>query len=180
MMHDDDLDPELLAALTNAAHREAPSAALQDRLMRSIDGASRFERFAARVGALCDLAHDAAQKLLDSIDDATKWSGSPEMSLFDIQGGPRVAGAVVGFVRMPAGAAFPHHMHLGEEIVLVLQGGLIDEDGTSYRAGEESVRAPGTAHSFTAAPGPDLLYLVVAEKGLQIGDSTFGPGDPGM
>lgn len=181
MTRDDDLDPELLGALA-AALPTAPPAALKERLLRSVESASRFERFAARVGELCDLARDAAQRLLDSTTDAAKWVVMPDgaAELFDIQGGPRVAGCVTGFIRMKEGAVFPEHAHVGEERVLVLQGGFIDDDGRRYRAGDEAVRAPDTAHSFTAAPGPDLLYLVVVEKGIRIGEMVLGPGDPGI
>jgi quercetin dioxygenase-like cupin family protein len=180
-MIDDDLDPELLGALMMALPAEQPSDALKERLLKSTQTASRFERFLARVGELCDLASDKTQALLDSIDDASLWNpGTPGVSLFDIQGGPKVANAVVGFVRMPAGAQFPEHSHLGDEVVLVMQGSYRDDvDGSVHRAGDEVHKPAGTTHSFTALPGPDLLYLVVVEKGLKMGEAIFGPGDPG-
>jgi putative transcriptional regulator len=180
-MIDDDVDPELLGALMMALPSEQPADALKDRLLKSTETASRFERFVARVGELCDLAKDKAQELLDSIDDASLWNpGTPGTSLFDIKGGPMVANAVVGFVRLEPGASFPEHSHLGDEVVLIMQGGYRDDtDGSVHRAGEEVHHAGGTTHSFTALPGPDLLYLVVVDKGLKMGEAIFGPGDPG-
>jgi putative transcriptional regulator len=180
--HDDDLDTELFAALVDALPREAPAASLKDRLMKSIDASpGRFgDRFADRMAALVDLARDRAQALLDAIDDAARWTsgGLPGMNLFHIDGGPRVANAIVGFVRMAPGARFPLHTHRGDEVVLILQGGYVDSDGVTHRAGEEHRMPAGSSHGFTAAPGPDLLYLGVALDGFDVGEEHVGPDSP--
>jgi anti-sigma factor ChrR (cupin superfamily) len=77
-------------------------------------------------------------------------------------------------VRVPAGATFPLHRHIGEERVLVLQGGFEDQDGRVYRRGDEAWKPAGSEHSFVALPGPDLIYLVVLFGGVVI------PSEPGF
>ena len=176
---DDDVDLELLGRMMDALPAEKPAPALKDRLMKSIAAESRFARFTAAVARIIDVAHDQAEKLVNAIDDATRWESGllPGTSLYHIDGGPAVAGAIVGFTRMEAGAVFPEHKHVGEETVLVIQGGFIDSSGAVHRAGDEVHMAAGTTHSFTAAPGPDLVYLGVVLEGFDIGEAHFGPSE---
>jgi quercetin dioxygenase-like cupin family protein len=179
--YDDELDDELFGALVDALPVEAPAAALKDRLMKSVASESRFgDRFAAQMASIIDVAKEKAQALLDAIDDATRWQDNPLMpfALFHIDGGPRVANAVVGFVKMKPGDVFPEHKHVGDEIVLIIQGGYVDSAGVTHRAGEEHRMPAGSMHSFTAAPGPDLVYLGVVQEGFDIGEAHFGPDDP--
>ncbi len=180
---DDELDVELFGALTDALPAEAPPPALFERLMKSVDAESRLgDRFAAKMAAIIDVARDTAQALLDAIDDAARWVQSPlpGVSLFHIEGGPAVANAIVGFVRMPPGAVFPTHTHSGDEIVLILQGGCVDDQGVTHRAGEEHRMPAGSTHRLTALPGPDFVYLSVVHNGFDIGDDHFGPDSPDM
>lgn len=181
MSERDDLDDELFGALVTALPAETPAPALLDRLMKSVDAESRFgERFAAQMAAIIDSTKETAQSFLDALADATRWheSGLPGVGLFDVQGGPRVANAVVGFVRMEPGSVFPEHTHVGDEIVLIIQGGYVDSAGVMHRAGEEHRMPAGTTHAFTAAPGPDLVYLGVVQQGFNIGEAHFGPDSP--
>jgi quercetin dioxygenase-like cupin family protein len=160
---------------------EAPSAELRAKLLGEVGTEGRFERFVATAAEILDVDEGEMRRLLDGIADDANWHGSPfpDVNLFDVEGGPRVAGAITGFVRMPAGAAFPEHHHLGDETVLVLQGSC--EDGVSgevVRPGDVARRAAGTAHDFRARPGPDLVFLVVVQRGLRIGDVELGPNAP--
>jgi quercetin dioxygenase-like cupin family protein len=180
-MKDDDLDGELFASLVDAMPREAPPPALKDRLMKSVDAQSRFaDRFAKQVADIVDVTVEKAQSWLDAFTDATRWEANPVigMDLFHIDGGPRVVGAVTGFVRMKPGAVFPEHKHIGDEIVLIIQGGYVDTNGVTHRAGEEHRMPSGSSHGFTAADGPDLVYLGVVFEGFDIGEAHFGPDDP--
>jgi hypothetical protein len=45
--------------------------------------------------------------------------------------------------------------------VLILQGRAREENGETRRAGDEFHMNKGTSHSFTALPGPPLIYAVV-------------------
>ena len=142
---------------------------LRERILSDVARENRFEQFCARVAKLIDVAKEKARDLLGKIDSPEVWVKGPAVSrLFHLPGGAAVAGANCGFVHMAAGETFPQHTHLGEELVLVLQGGFIDSDGKIYRRGDEAWKPAGSEHHFTALDGPDLIYLVVLHGGLVI------------
>ena len=173
----------LLTGVAFSLPEAGPSIAVRERLIASCENTNRFEQFASRVGELIDVAKDKAERLLAAIDSATSWGDGPipGMSLYHLDGGPSVSNAVVGFIRLEAGLGFPTHTHLGDEIVLVLQGRCTDEDGTVSEVGDEIVKASGTTHAFATDPdGPDFVYLAVVQEGVEIGDMVFRPGDPGL
>ena len=61
-------------------------------------------------------------------------------------------------VRIEPGATYPMHEHDDhQETLLILEGGLRDDDGTELWAGDLVVNAQGTAHSSTALEGGCLL-----------------------
>jgi quercetin dioxygenase-like cupin family protein len=183
---DDDLDGELLGSLMQTLAPERPPSGLLDVLLKATETTSRFERFVARVGQLCDLPLQGADALVRSIDDAAKWITGPAggVELFHIDAGPKLAGAVCGFVRIAPGSTFPAHAHAGDEVMLVLAGGLViesgHEKGRTVRAGDELATKSGEEHLLRALPGPDLLYLVVVDKGIVFEGETeiAGPDDP--
>lgn len=158
----------------------APAPAARDALLGAATSEGRFERFVPTTAALLDVDAAVARRLLELVGtDAWYTSRIPDVSLIDLEGGPRVQGAITGFVRMPAGAAFPEHEHLGPETVFVLQGSFVDEaSGAIVRPGERAEQPTGSTHRFTVRPGPDLVYLVVGQTGIRIGDQTLGPDDP--
>jgi putative transcriptional regulator len=58
------------------------------------------------------------------------------------------------------GARMERHRHLGDENILVLQGGIRDERGT-YGPGEICRSRTGSVHSEEAMPGDDCVCYVV-------------------
>ncbi|MCR8547437.1 cupin domain-containing protein [Salipiger sp. P9] len=71
----------------------------------------------------------------------------------------------VGFYiyRMAPGARSAPHRHGGAEEFLILEGELIDNDGTVYRTGDVVWLAPGTEHTSHTETG--CLIAVYAEAG---------------
>jgi predicted ChrR family anti-sigma factor len=166
---------EIFASLPLALPPAAASRALRERILAAVAGESRFEGLVGRVAGMLDVAREGARELLGWIDDAARWIQGPGPStLIHLPGGPAVAAANCGFVRVAAGATFPAHRHLGEEHVLVLQGGFEDSEGATLHRGDEAYKPAGSEHSFTALPGVDLVYLVVLTGGIEI------PSDPGF
>ncbi|HYP87200.1 MAG TPA: hypothetical protein VEQ59_03590, partial [Polyangiaceae bacterium] len=109
---------ELLTALVDhlPAVDSVPSLGLRSRLLASTAEPSR--RFAPLYGALAELfdLNDAAlSALFERAAAPAAWTDAPipSTSLVHLQGGPRVAGADNGLVRLQAGARFPAHRHLG-------------------------------------------------------------------
>ncbi|MDC0717669.1 cupin domain-containing protein [Nannocystis bainbridge] len=163
---------EAFTALSLALKPVRPTAAMRARLLAAVTAPERrFSPFIGRLARLLDLAEARVRELLDRLTDRAAWENVlPDVELFHLEGGPATAGADVGFVRVAAGARFPHHNHLGDEHVLVLQGGFVEDDGTVVRAGASSHCGPGSSHSLTALPDQDLVYAVV----------VFGVEFPGL
>lgn len=161
------------------AGRPAP-AALRERLMASI---ARPElRFAPLYGPLVDLFDLTDHALRDVFIRAAApeaWAAAPvpDTWLFHLQGGPRVAGADNGLVKIRAGARFPRHTHLGRERVLVLEGSYReDPSGRLYQAGDLHEMPEGSVHAYVASPERDLLLAVSLVRGVDV--EGFGPLSP--
>lgn len=169
---------EIAAPLATA--RVAPSTALRNRLMASIDETHRFIAFEDRFAELADLPGSVASVLLGRIDDAMHWTklDAPGVELFHFDGGPRVRDAITGFVRMKVGASFPKHEHMGEEYVLILQGALRDDDGEVYGPGDEIEMDAHSTHSFSAVGDIPLLFVAIVMKGITINGQFIPPNDP--
>jgi quercetin dioxygenase-like cupin family protein len=153
---------------------------LRERLLASV--ARPRLRYAPLFGALSDLfdlGDTALADLFERAESRHEWQASqvPATELLHLQGGPRVAGADNGLVRIEAGATFPNHRHLGLERVLVLEGGYRDEpSGRIYRAGDLHEMLPGSAHSYVALPERPLLLAVSLVSGVDVdGYGTLSP-----
>lgn len=144
---------------------------LRSRLLETISSPSeRFAPLQDRVADMIDLGVERARELLASIADKTNWVPGPlpGVELIHFDGGARVAHADVGFVRVPAGAHFPRHRHLGVERGMILAGSYRDSDGRLLQPGDIDEKHPGTEHSYDVLPGADLVILVVLEQGIEV------------
>jgi quercetin dioxygenase-like cupin family protein len=171
----------LLAALADQLPREKLGpASLRERLLSSV---ARPElRFAPLYGALAELfdLHDQQLAVLfQRAATPAAWTRAPvpDTLLLHLQGGPRVADADNGLVKLGAGARFPQHRHLGAERVLVLDGSYRDEpSGRVYRPGDLHEMHEGSRHAYVAAPGRDLLLAVSVVRGVDV--DGFGALSP--
>ncbi len=147
-----------------------PRAAARTRLLADAAPRPRSPGLVTALAALLDVGAAGARQVLGIFDDAATWVAAPlaGVALCDLEGGPAVADARVGLVRVAAGVSFPHHSHFGHEETLILQGGWRDETGALLRRGERLHLGPGTAHAFTALPGPDLVFAVVLRGGISL------------
>lgn len=147
-----------------------PRAGLKARILRSVERPRHA--FVDRVARLLDLSMQRAREVLDKFDDMVGWEAAgPGVMLFHLEAGPRLSGAVVGLVRVDAGILFPRHSHIGEEMVLVLQGGIRDESGQVFLPGDIAYMSAGSEHEFTALPGNELAYLAVVHEGVDFSPS---------
>ena len=171
---------EGLVALTLALPEAAPPPPLRDRILRSVSGVSRFDDFAERTARIIDVAVDKARALLARIDDPAAWSDGPlpGVRLYHLDGGPAMANAVVGLVRIKPGSVFPEHTHQGTEVALVLQGSCVEGDGRVSRRGDLLQMESSSTHMLTALPGPDLVYVAAVQNGFLLFGEHIKPGDP--
>ena len=161
-----------LAATSDALHAAAlarapmvaPAAAVRKQLMERVRGQGRFAPFAARVAEMFDLALEKIDALFATLDEPKNWVPGPGggNELYFVPRGPRLAAAEAGFVRLDPGVHFPRHVHLGQEITLILQGELTEQpSGQRNKAGDFFVREGGSEHSFIVGPGGCLFAVVV-------------------
>ena len=167
-----------LEALSDALEPLQPPAALRAQLLGELSGKGRFARFVESTAEMLDIGLEQARALLDRLDDLSLFEPAfPGASFFWCEGGPSVANAVRGFIRVQAGTEFPEHEHIGDEIVLVLQGSFVDTTcKKAYGVGARVLMPAGTSHEYMVpADGPDLLKLSVTQQGLRALGLTFLP-----
>lgn len=71
-------------------------------------------------------------------------------------------GRECGLFHVAPGALFPHHRHLGEERMRILQGSCSDTLGVVLGPGDEHTFPAGTAHAVLAHDGPPLILAYVS------------------
>jgi quercetin dioxygenase-like cupin family protein len=148
----------------------ARPASVKQRLLATLDGVARFRPFLATLAGLVDLAPPALEVLLAKIDDPEEagWKRAPFAGVryLDFVPGPGAGAQEAGLVRLPAGAAFPRHQHLGRERACVLEG-MVQLAGRRYHPGDVVEAPAGSSHEFSAGPARDLVILV-AHGGIQL------------
>jgi anti-sigma factor ChrR (cupin superfamily) len=164
-----------VAEVVALAPAAAPSPALRQRLLRSIDETPRLSRFKEIVASMLDISIDKALTYLKALDDPDQWQKTPfdGVTRIPVEGGPQTVGAVAHFVRVEPGKIVPMHSHFGPETGVFLQGRGRGDDGALTVLGELDERATGTAHSVAALPGVASVMLVVARGGVRFGEFDF-------
>lgn len=133
----------------------------------------RFEGFVDRMSTFLDLATSNVRALVRSIDVATDPDGGwqpdePGTLLYHFEGGPRVAEADCGLVRVEAGSGYPAHRHLGDEWNFVLSGTAREDSGAVWNTGDVVHRKAGSVHSFRVIGDEPLVFAVVLHGGIEI------------
>jgi hypothetical protein len=67
-------------------------------------------------------------------------------------------GSDLAIIKYEAGAFVPLHLHLGHEMVLVLEGEYVEND-VLYRPGALIVRVPGSKHEMRSDVGCTILAM---------------------
>jgi len=149
-----------------------PSDALRQRVLASVEPASRFEGFVARFARLFDLPEARAREVLAAAHTVPSqgWVDTPlaGVRLYHFAGGPRVATADCGLVHLEAGTSFPAHRHIGREWNLVLAGAIDDSGGESWLPGDLVIKEADSVHHYRAQEGEPLLIAVVLEGGIEL------------
>ena len=143
----------------------APSPELFEKILAATEpGAGRFAGVVDRLAELFDLARDEAGRLLDSVATAL-WSpsGISGVDLLHVAGGPAIAGCDAGLVRFAPRTRFPLHHHTGDEVMLILDGDVLEDDGRRGRAGDAMAKRAGTSHAFVV--GDEGCLVAVLLKG---------------
>lgn len=83
-------------------------------------------------------------------------------------------GPVAALVRYAAGALTPRHTHVGWELVLVIEGELLDDRG-AHTAGVLQIYPPGSSHELSSLTG--CTFLVVWEQPVLVVTSSKNTAD---
>jgi putative transcriptional regulator len=145
----------------------------------ALDGSMRYAPFFDKLAALFDLGVDEVARIMTrSLSDAAWVPGpSPGVRLFHLEGGPAVAAADVGLVRMDAGLVWPHHRHHGVERALILEGGYRESTGRVFVAGDLHEMQATTEHDFKVLDERPLLLAVVLTGKIEFRGSKGAPLD---
>ncbi|HEY2736177.1 MAG TPA: cupin domain-containing protein [Polyangiales bacterium] len=150
-----------------------PSDGQRARVLAALDPYERFARFEDAVAQLLKISRAEAATALRRIDDPTVWrQPAPGARYLPIAGGPDSDFVFSGFLRVEAGATFPPHEHLGEEITFVLQGAFEESvSGEVFGPGQPSIMPAGSRHTFRVlAEGPHLIGLITVRVGARFVD----------
>lgn len=171
-----DADPELLALIGASEGAVRPSASLRETLLRAVssdDAVDRFAGFADRMMRLYDLSEAAVRDVFARIGKADVWEPYIDgVSLQHFTAGPRVLATSAsqidaGIVRFGAGLSYPRHRHHGDEYMLILSGGLVeDESGRTAIEGDMLHMAADTEHGFKIMADRDCIAAVLLFNGL--------------
>ncbi len=151
-----------LALMALTLDPQPPPPALRARLLASASARGRYLPFLEPLAAEFDLETARMRELLESAATAEPWQKGllPGFALIHFVAGPRVVERHAGFARMPAGFEIPLHRHAVEEYVFVLEGLLVQDDGTMVGPGEFSRHAPGSAHAVSVVEDAVVASLV--------------------
>ena len=123
--------------------------------------------FAADIAKYTDLAVAKVRELFQLIDGEWEDSPFPGIKLIHFDHGPNAFAPDTGFVTLPAGLEFPKHSHHGFEVNYVLEGRLVDDDGTVYGPGDALEKTVEDVHSFSVPEDRDTV-IFVAQSGFDI------------
>lgn len=131
------------------------------------------ERFAPLFGKLTrffDLSGEALRSLFARAANETEWQPGPLpwVSLFHFQAGPALAAFDTGFVRLKKGMPFPAHRHLGNERVLILEGGYFDQEQRWFGPGDIHDMPAGSQHSLQMNSDQDVLLAVILADQIEV------------
>jgi putative transcriptional regulator len=158
---------------------EAPPPALRTRILDEVKP-PRLVAMIDKLSSLFDVTRQKARAMLDKIDDPAAWMDGPVPSSWVMPiegGGPKVAGAFIGFVKMGPSVVWPTHRHLGRELMLVLDGGFKQHDGFEVHAGDVQIMEEGSAHGFTIFDDEACISAAVVFGGVAFEDPAVSLGD---
>jgi putative transcriptional regulator len=144
----------------------APPPGARDRLLAAVAAVQPYRAVLPGLAAVFDLTSRALHELVARMNDPDAWMPGVGgvIAFLDFQGGPRLGPAHCGVARMKNGSHVPRHLHVGREINFVLQGGLIDDAGTTYLPGQVLDAPAGSTHALRIIGEPEaLLATLLAE-----------------
>jgi quercetin dioxygenase-like cupin family protein len=144
----------------------APASHLRERLVASVARCDRYRPFFRDLAACFDMTERGVRELFARVDRPDAWAPGVgrTVGFMHFQPGPRLASSHCGLVRMGDGARVPRHRHREREVTFVLEGTVVDGDGTRYGPGQILDMAPGSTHALTVRGEPEALLAVLQSE----------------
>ncbi|MGZ3451847.1 MAG: cupin domain-containing protein [Polyangiales bacterium] len=161
---------EAVTSLASLAVSAPPSGEVRRRLFADVVGRARYAPFADRVARFFGIDVADAERALESITETTAWRPGPMpgMSMAKVPSRAKVPRQTAIFLRSDAGAVCPDHRHIGEERLLILEGGIIESDGTELHAGDLVVKPAGSSHAFRVPEEEACIAAYILDEGMEL------------
>jgi quercetin dioxygenase-like cupin family protein len=162
MTDDSDREHSVWASLAVALDPVAPPASLRARLLERVSGAERYAPFTSDLAEMFDLSRERVRALLEQVTSGVAWTKGlvRGLKLIHFAAGPRIVERHAGFAALRSGFELPMHRHTVEEITFVLEGLLVEEDGSIHGPGDRLVRPPGSVHALSVVQDAVVATLV--------------------
>ena len=174
---------DAMAAIGLLSSPLEPSSSLRERIVASASRDGKYGQFTDRIARLFDIDTAAAERLLQRIEAPEAWSEQllDGVHVLSVDTGPNRRACTATIVKIAPGASFPFHRHLGEETMVMLDGGFRDPTSPTGQPhegwyGDELLQADGTGHALMAIGSAPCIAAVLIE-----GHSEYGmpPGPHG-
>jgi anti-sigma factor ChrR (cupin superfamily) len=161
---------ESVAGVAALAPRVRPSPELRRRVLGAVEGRARYAPFVDRVARFFGVDTEEATAALEAITSEGAWSPGPMpgMATAKLPRSANVPGRTAVLLRSDAGARSPLHRHLGEERLLILEGGIVESDGRAFHAGDLVVKPSGSSHAFHVPEGEPCVAAYLLDGGLEL------------
>jgi ChrR Cupin-like domain len=121
----------------------------------------RIDKISLAPNQLSDLLEWQIADLQQVAKDLNNWEPFPspagsQLAIWQID---KADAQIAFFLRVPIPGALPRHWHATGESILVLEGNFIDDDGTVYEVGDQSVMAANTSHQPITSLGCLILSV---------------------
>jgi len=160
------------AAVGLSGSSEAAGTSARDRLLSSFKRGGRYGKFADRIARIFDLEVAEAEKVLAKIEDPNAWQPFfvPGVDVLQVRTGPKYPNAIAIIARIQPGNRFPEHVHRGEEVMFLLDGGLKveGEEGAEVWRGDELVSVDGSEHAFVALPDQPCIAASLVDGVIEL------------
>jgi len=169
-------DADVWEALSATLPPVLPRPVVRERLLRAAAGRDRLAQpLRDALSALYSHSADETDALIERMNRASSWLPSPLPGLSvipladaDLPESFMPEGPSRLLVRIEAGSQFPRHQHVGDEHMLILEGGLTTDGGEHFGVGTCAISAPDSVHEFTIDDDGDCIAAVRLSDGIRL------------
>jgi anti-sigma factor ChrR (cupin superfamily) len=152
---------------------------LKNRLLSSLRDTTPLLSYVGEVATMLDLSREQARSHLKELEDEESWHRSEIPGVYFSPVEQTSASAddeKASFVKIMPGHGFPHHEHLDEEAILILQGRCLDTGSDEFLS-EGTLQFASSEYEHSAVVPEDepvpVIYLAVIRGGIKVGERVM-------